>query len=45
MQAIKGYDHFGSESCPMFDQSEIDLWNARMAGQGMYVSACGARGN
>eukprot|EP00741_Cyanophora_paradoxa_P021933 tig00021428_g21171.t1 len=29
-QIIDGYDHFGDGSCVMFDQEEINRWNAQM---------------
>ncbi|KAG2447213.1 hypothetical protein HYH02_007953 [Chlamydomonas schloesseri] len=29
---IKGYDHFKQDGCELFDQAEIDRWNARWNG-------------
>jgi len=29
-KAISGYEHFGSESCVLFDQAEVDRWNLHM---------------
>ncbi|KAG2444472.1 hypothetical protein HXX76_001224 [Chlamydomonas incerta] len=29
---IKGYDHFKEDGCELFDQAEIDRWNARWNG-------------
>lgn len=31
---IRGYDHFGSSTCVLFDDEEIARWNAQMAGGG-----------
>jgi hypothetical protein len=34
LQVISGYDHFRESRCNMFDQEEINRWNAMMMWEG-----------
>jgi hypothetical protein len=39
-QAVVGYDHFGADTCPIFDRAEVERMNAHYNGRQVCLCVC-----